>query len=70
MTKKVFSVEKLKESMKSSGFSKARIDRSLIVWANKCDGLTEEEMTELRYVTSDNWMIEVDGGKENDKKSI
>ena len=60
MTKKVFSVEKFKESMKSIGLSDDRIDYYCKRWAKECEGLTEEEMLELGYVTDDSCMIEVE----------
>lgn len=58
-TKKVFSVEKFKELFEMKGYSKEDIYRSCAGWANKCDGLTEEEITSLGYVTNNEWMIEV-----------
>ena len=61
--KKVFSVEKFKESMKSFGYVKTIIDCYLANWANECEGLTEEEMNKLGYRTGDNWMIEVEESK-------
>lgn len=59
--KLVFSVKKFEERMKENGFSQERIDHSKEIWANKCDGLTENEMfLKYGYLCSDGWMIEVE----------
>jgi hypothetical protein len=50
MSKKVFSKEKFCEVMH---------DRATH-WVEVCDGLTEEEMKELGYATSNDWMVEVE----------
>lgn len=48
ITKRVFSKDKFYYRV---GYTPA--------WAEKCDGLTEDEMKELGFITDDSWMIEV-----------
>lgn len=54
--KKVFSIEKYKKSCEEDGIEYGS-------WANKCEGLTVEEIGELGFGTIDNWMIEVEERK-------
>lgn len=59
--KKIFSVKKFEEEMKLNGAKKRKIQLSIKMWANACDGLTEEEMwAKHGLLTHDKWMIEVD----------
>ena len=58
--KKVFSLKKFQEWYKTSELRKIMFNVNCELWANECDGLTEEEMNKLGYETSDNWMIEVE----------
>ena len=58
--KKVFSVKKFEEWCKRLGFPNEDYEKSCEIWANKCDGLTKEEMNELGYACSDDWTIKVE----------
>lgn len=63
--KKVFSKEKwIKKEILTNNFpiNKNEIDElvELLGWPNECDGLTEEEMNKLGYLTRQNWMVEVE----------
>lgn len=59
--KKVFSVKKWEEWMIQIGVSKNNIEISKETWANKCDGLTAEEMmVKHGCLTRERFMIEVD----------
>lgn len=60
--KKVFSVKKYEEVMKKEfSFGKKEIEENKRIWADKCDGLTAEEMM-IKHccLTVDDWMIEVE----------
>ena len=58
--KKVFSKAKWMERCLSLGM-KEEFSFEL-TWPDECEGLTEEEMIQLGFVTSHNWMVEVDDG--------
>ena len=60
---KVFSKEKY---IKSRGVAADKIPS----WADKCEGLTEEQMKELGFSTNARWMIEKeDNSKEKNNKT-
>lgn len=54
---KVFSKEKFIEVMGIETYEKS-IYPVVGSYVDKCDGLTEEEMEELGYLTDEKWMIE------------
>lgn len=62
--KKVFSKEKYDQLIRSDFYliDKNKIDELIeeIGWINICDGLTEEEMNKLGYLTHKDWMVEVE----------
>lgn len=63
--KKVFNIDKyyqdMKEVWKANGVDIEPKEEYVhpYHWARKCEGLTEEEISRLGYVTDDDWMIEV-----------
>lgn len=59
--KKVFDVYKFIDNMLIAGVPDDKIIRSLDVWAEKCHGLTKEEMIDKRGCsTTYLWMVEVE----------
>lgn len=54
--KKVFSTEKYLEWGKNKAHQH---------WWVKCNGLTEEEMLELGYLTMEDWLVEVEDDETN-----
>lgn len=58
--KKVFSKEKFIEDMGHEEYQKTIFPYGSYV--DECDGLTEEEMEELGYLTDEDWMIETEYG--------
>lgn len=57
--KRIFSVKKYIEDQERSGKTTEYIYRMLDLWANKCEGLTSDEMFKLGCGTCDDWMIYV-----------
>lgn len=55
---KVFSVYKFMEDCFETGDTDGEILRSLNLWAERCHGLTENEMKKLGLETDDDWMEE------------
>ena len=64
--KKVFSLEKFKTICRAEGDCGILIYIWLRSWAEKCDGLTEEEILERhKFRVEPAWMVEV-----NDEESV
>lgn len=63
---RTFSVEKFIESRRALGISEDSIAESCKWWANQCDGMTGERMSEIGLVYDDKWMIETDETKEEE----
>ena len=55
---KVFSVEKFKEDCISDNETKEQIKCYCRLWANMCDGLTEEEIARRGLAVLDEWMVD------------
>lgn len=62
--KKVFSKEKFIEDRRSDGLSEEDIQKHLNRWANKCEGLTLEEMLSRGCYADHDWLIEVPDDEE------
>ena len=58
--KKIFDYETYRKSMSTSGrFYPALEDLDEGDWQRKCNGLTTDEMTKLRYLYDEAWLKEV-----------
>lgn len=63
---KTFSVAKFIEVSRSLGVSEDSIAESCKWWANQCDGMSEETLTEIKICFADEWMVETNETKEEE----
>jgi len=57
-TKKVFSLRKYKKWLRETlDYTPEQIEQEIKYWAQKCEGLTEEEMNEIGFACTNTWIV-------------